>query len=107
MIEDLKPYEDYKDSGQTWLSRVPRHWSVLPNRAIFAEVKDRSHADEEMLSVTITRGIVPQRTLLADSSKKDISRQDKSGDKLVQPPDLPYNKMRGGQRGGSRAHVRG
>ncbi len=97
MIDGLKPYSEYKHSGQTWLGPVPTHWPVLPNRAIFAEVKDRDHPDEEMLSVTITRGIVPQRALLADSSKKDGSRLDKSAYKLVKPRDIAYNKMRAWQ----------
>jgi type I restriction enzyme, S subunit len=97
MIDGLKPYPEYKDSGQAWLAAVPRHWPVLPNRAIFAEVKDRDHPDEQMLSVTITRGIVQQKTLLANSSKKDSSRQDKSAYKLVQPRDIAYNKMRAWQ----------
>ena len=97
MIDGLRPYPEYKESGQGWLGSVPRHWPVLPNRAIFAEVKDREHPDEEMLSVTITRGIVRQRALLSDSSKKDSSRQDKSAYKLIQPRDIAYNKMRAWQ----------
>jgi len=73
MIEGLKPYAEYKESGQAWLGRVPAHWALLPNRAIFDEVKDRNHPKEEMLSVTITRGIVRQKALLDGSSKKDSS----------------------------------
>ena len=94
MIADLKPYAEYKASSQAWLGAVPQHWSVVPNRALFAEVKDRNHPDEEMLSVTITRGIVRQKALLAGSSKKDSSNLDKSAYKLVQPRDIAYNKMR-------------
>jgi len=97
VIEGIKPYPEYKDSGQAWLASVPRHWAVLPNRAIFAEVKDRDHPDEQMLSVTITRGIVLQKELLADSTKKDSSRQDKTAYKLVEPHDVAYNKMRAWQ----------
>ena len=97
MIADLKPYAEYKESLQAWLDEVPRHWSVLPNRALFAEIKDRDHPDEQMLSVTITRGIVRQKTLLAGSSKKDSSNTDKSAYKLVQPRDIAYNKMRAWQ----------
>jgi type I restriction enzyme S subunit len=97
MIDRLKPYPEYKDSDQTWLGFVPRHWPLLPNRALFAEVKDRDHINEEMLSVTITKGIVRQETLLSNSSKKDSSRQDKSAYKLVQPHDIAYNKMRAWQ----------
>ena len=97
MIANLQPYPDYRQSDQAWLGRVPQHWPVLPNRALFAEVKDREHPDEEMLSVTITKGIIRQKALLTDSSKKDSSRQDKSAYKLVQPRDIAYNKMRAWQ----------
>jgi type I restriction enzyme, S subunit len=97
MIADLRPYAEYKESGLAWLGKVPRHWSLLPNRAIFAEVKDRDHPDEEMLSVTITKGIVKQKALLEDGSKKDSSNLDKSAYKLVQPRDIAYNKMRAWQ----------
>jgi len=99
MIADLKPYPEYKTTEQAWLGDVPRHWSVVPNRALFSEVKERNHPDEEMLSVTITRGIVQQKALLAGSSKKDSSRQDKSAYKLVLPHDIAYNKMRAWQGG--------
>jgi type I restriction enzyme, S subunit len=97
MIAGLKPYRAYKDSGVPWLGYVPEHWDVLPNRALFFEVKDREHPDEEMLSVTITKGIVRQKTLLAESAKKDSSNLDRSAYKLVQPDDIAYNKMRAWQ----------
>jgi type I restriction enzyme S subunit len=69
----------------------------LPNRALFAEVKDREHPNEEMLSVTITKGIIRQKALLDGTSKKDSSNLDKSSYKLVQPRDIAYNKMRAWQ----------
>ncbi|NPV73566.1 MAG: restriction endonuclease subunit S [Pelotomaculum sp.] len=97
MITNLKPYAAYKDSGVPWLGQVPEHWEVLPGRAVFREINDRGHPDEQMLSVTITRGVLRQADLLADSSKKDSSNEDKSNYKLVQPGDLVYNKMRAWQ----------
>jgi type I restriction enzyme S subunit len=97
MIADLKPYANYEESGQAWLGVVPQHWPLVPNRALFSEVKDRNHPNEEMLSVTITRGIVRQRTLLEGSSKKDSSNLNKAAYKLVQPRDIAYNKMRAWQ----------
>lgn len=96
-MDGLKPYPKMKDSGVPWLGQVPAHWSVLPNRALFAEIKDRNHPDEEMLSVTITKGVVKQKELLADSSKKDSSNLDRTAYKLVQPRDIAYNKMRAWQ----------
>jgi type I restriction enzyme S subunit len=78
MIADLKPYSEYKPSAQAWLGDVPEHWSVLPNRALFSEVIELNYPDEEMLSITIERGIVRQKALLAESTKKDSSKLDKS-----------------------------
>ena len=86
-----------KDSGVPWLGQVPEHWDVVPNRAVFQEVNERGHEAEQMLSVTITQGIIQQRALLDGSSKKDSSRQDKSAYKLVRPGDIAYNKMRAWQ----------
>lgn len=107
MIADLKPYPEYKETGHLWLGDVPTHWDVLPNRAIFSEIKDRDCPDEEMLSVTITRGIVPQKALLADSSKKDSSNTNKAAYKLVQPGDIAYNKMRAWQGALGASNLRG
>ena len=92
-----QPYPAYKSSGVEWLGEVPEYWDVLPNRALFAEVKERDHPEEQMLSVTITKGVIRQRALLADTSKKDSSNQDKSAYKLVRPGDITYNKMRAWQ----------
>lgn len=97
MIAHLHPYPEYRESEQAWLGRVPQHWLVLPNRALFAEVKERDNPDEEMLSVTITQGVIRQKSLLAGTSKKDSSNLDKSAYKLVCPRDIAYNKMRAWQ----------
>ncbi|HSH77033.1 MAG TPA: restriction endonuclease subunit S [Herpetosiphonaceae bacterium] len=97
MSVTLKPYPAYKDSGSSWIGEVPSPWLVLPNRALFAEVNDRDHPDEPLLSVTIAQGIVRQVDLLADSAKKDSSNENKSNYKLVQPEDIAYNKMRAWQ----------
>ena len=97
MTGGLGYYPAMKDSGVEGLGQVLAHWEVLPNRAIFTEVNERNHSQEQMLSVTITDGVIRQRTLLEDSSKKDASRLDRSDHKLVQPGDIVYNKMRAWQ----------
>jgi type I restriction enzyme S subunit len=107
MIEELRPYAEYKESYQKWLGRIPAHWTLLPNRALFDEVKDRNHPSEEMLSVTITRGIIHQRALLSDTAKKDSSNINKAAYKLVQPGDIAYNKMRAWQGALGASSLRG
>ena len=93
----INPDVPMKDSGVEWLGKVPEHWEVLPNRAMFNEIKDRDYPDEQMLSVTISRGVIQQATLLKNSWKKDQSNLDRSKYKLVQPGDIAYNKMRAWQ----------
>ncbi len=107
LMAGLQPYPQHKESGQHWLGRVPQHWPVLPNRALFAEVKEREHPDEEMLSVTITQGVIRQKSLLAGTSKKDSSNLDKSAYKLVCPRDITYNKMRAWQGAIGASELRG
>jgi type I restriction enzyme S subunit len=80
-----------------WVGNIPKLWNILPNRALFKEVKERGYPDEEMLSVTIKRGVILQKTLLSDSSKKDSSNQNKLAYKLICPNDIAYNKMRAWQ----------
>ena len=42
MIEGLKPYAEYKDSGLPWLGSVPVHWGVCRTKLILREVDSRS-----------------------------------------------------------------
>jgi len=97
MIGNLKSYSKYKESGVPWLGEVPAHWDVLPNRTLFVEVKERGHIDEQLLSVTISQGVIRQSDLLTNSSKKDSSNEDKTKYKIVNPGDIAYNKMRAWQ----------
>ena len=97
MIAERNLFPTTKELGVNWLGEVPPHWRVLPIRAVFVEVKESGHSDEQMLSVTISSGVIRQDELLEDPSKKDQSQTDRSAYKLVQPGDIAYNKMRAWQ----------
>ena len=49
MIEGLKPYAEYKESGQEWLGRVPGHGDVRRTKLILREVDSRSTTGKEQL----------------------------------------------------------
>ena len=66
------------------------HWPVLPNRALFAEVKERGHPDEEMLSVTITQGIIRQKSLLTRQLEE---RQLQAGQVSIQTRPAPRHRL--------------
>ncbi|MDP3851106.1 MAG: restriction endonuclease subunit S [Luteolibacter sp.] len=90
----LPKYERYKDSGVEWLGEVPEHWNVRRNLGVFDERKECNQPEEELLSVTVSRGIIRQSEITA---KKDSSNDDKSKYKVVRVGDLAYNKMRAWQ----------
>jgi type I restriction enzyme, S subunit len=62
MIDGLKPYPEYKNSGLPWLDKLPAHWEMIPNRALMNEqrkVVGEDSADYKLLSLTLT-GIIPR-----------------------------------------------
>jgi len=93
----LRPYPQYQECSHKWLDKVPAHWKLLPHRTLFVEKKDRGVPHEELLSVSISKGITKQSDFLKNSSKKDSSNEDKSKYKLVSPNDVVFNKMRAWQ----------
>lgn len=85
-------------STGSWFGRLPDGWSKLPARAICSERIQRGREDLDLLSVTIRRGVIPQREYFStDGSKKDQSRTDKTQYKVVKSGDVVYNKMRAWQ----------
>jgi len=54
MIEGLKPYPEYKDSGLPWLGKVPAHWATGPGFAAFREkqVKNTGMREGTVLSLS-------------------------------------------------------
>ena len=36
---ELKPYDEYKETGLLWLGKVPKHWEIKLNKYLWAERK--------------------------------------------------------------------
>lgn len=88
----IRSYEKYKRiDGYEYIEFLPQDWDLLPNKAIFEERVSRGHINEELLSVTIGKGIIKQTQV---ANKKDNSNEDKSSYKLSKIGDIVYNKMR-------------
>lgn len=84
-----------KPSGIEWLGDIPDHWEVKPNFALFIERNEKNYCDMELLSVTISDGIIKQSQMLENNTvKRDSSNDDKSNYKRVLENDIVYNKMR-------------
>jgi type I restriction enzyme S subunit len=83
----LQPYKKYNSVAYDYATELPDGWQLLPNIAIFQERIERGYENEELLSVTIGRGVIKQ----SDLDKKDSSTLDKSKYLLVYPDDLVYS----------------
>jgi type I restriction enzyme S subunit len=83
----LQPYKKYNSVAYDYATKLPDGWQLLPNIAIFQERIERGYENEELLSVTIGRGVIKQ----SDLDKKDSSTLDKSKYLLVYPNDLVYS----------------
>jgi len=84
-------YKKYNAIAYDYATQLPDGWKLLPNIAIFQEHIERGHDKEELLSVTIGKGVIRQTDV---DIKKDSSNEDKSKYKLIKIGDIAYNKMR-------------
>ena len=97
-MANLQPYKKYNAIHYDYATELPEGWQLLPNIAIFQERIERGYENEELLSVTIGRGVIKQ----SDLDKKDSSTLDKSKYLLVYPDDLVYSmRFRQGASGHS------
>jgi type I restriction enzyme, S subunit len=87
----LQAYNKYYPVAYDYATQLPEGWQLLPNIAIFQERIERGHINEELLSVTIGKGVIRQTDV---DIKKDSSNEDKSKYKLIKVGDIAYNKMR-------------
>lgn len=86
-MANLFPYKKYYPVSYDYVTHLPDGWQLLPNIAIFQERIERGYENEELLSVTIGRGVIKQ----SDLDKKDSSTLDKSKYLLVYPEDIVYS----------------
>lgn len=82
----LQPYKKYNPIVYDYVKQLPDGWQLLPNIALFEERVERGKENYELLSISISKGVVKQ----SDMDKKDISSPDKSNYKIVRVGDIAY-----------------
>ncbi len=92
MVDELKPYPTYKDSGVPWLGEVPAHWE-LPRLGALLRERGETNSDgsvEEVLSVLRDRGVIPysEKGNIGNKKSEDITRY-----KIVRRDDIVVNCM--------------
>ena len=90
MIDDLKPYPEYKESGLPWLGQVPGHWRVVRNGSLFAQRNQTDYADLPILEVSLKTGV--RVSDFGKSTRKQVM-SDPGKYKRAVKGDLAYNMM--------------
>ena len=91
MIEGLKPYAEYKESGLSWLDRIPVGWDEHRSKYLFREVDRRSTSGEEMrLSMSQRHGLIPSSKV----AEKRLVSKTNIGAKICEPGDLVLNRLK-------------
>jgi type I restriction enzyme S subunit len=103
MIEDLKPYAEYKESGLPWLGEVPAHWRSRRMKFLFKELSQKGFPNEPLLAATQSKGVVRKedyglRTVTAINGLENL--------KLVEIGDFVIS-LRSFQGGIEISHARG
>lgn len=89
MNNELKPYDEYKDSKAEWIGKIPSHWHVRRNSILFREIVDTNHPELELLSIMCDKGIVRQRS----TGRKVRMSEENQAYKKICVGDIGYNLM--------------
>jgi type I restriction enzyme S subunit len=91
MIEGLKPYAEYKESGLSWADRLPRHWALRRLKTVFREVDSRTKTGREtLLSLRAKSGLVDHHAV----GGRMIPPESLINYKRVKPGQIVMNRMR-------------
>lgn len=94
MKQSYPQYDSYKDSGVTWLGKIPSDWKLENIRAVTTLKSNKNQPDLEVLSVYREYGVIVK------SSRDDnhnVTSLDTSNYKVVEEGDLVVNKMKAWQ----------
>lgn len=90
MIEGLKPYPAYKETGLPWLGDIPATWQTPRIKTVLRE-KDARSPDGAglLLSLTRSRGLIAR----SDLTDKVHSARTLAGYKVYEPGEIVMNRM--------------
>ena len=96
VTKGINPKAKMKDSGISWIGKVPEHWECSTLRKHLRFVSDKGHPDEQLLSVTREQGVIIRNTESKEENHNVIP-SDLSDYKLVRKGQFAINKMKSWQ----------
>ena len=65
-------YESYKDSGLSWLGKIPSHWGIMQSRRLFSLRKDKATETDRQLTASQKHGVLYQDDYTAIEGQKVV-----------------------------------
>jgi type I restriction enzyme S subunit len=96
MIEGLKPYAEYKESGSKWLGSVPVKWEVRNLRTLISKRAERNRPELPLLSVAREKGVFV-RSMTDLDENHNVIPEDLTNYKVARLGNLVINKMKAWQ----------
>ncbi|MDA7443234.1 restriction endonuclease subunit S [Candidatus Pelagibacter ubique] len=95
----MNKHDICKETNHKWIDKIPKHWKIKRLKYLTKLKKEYTDTgEEELLSVTETRGIVKRKDL-RENNETLSSSEDLVGYRLVEPGDLVNNIMLVWKRG--------
>ncbi|WP_458451441.1 restriction endonuclease subunit S [Fibrobacter sp.] len=85
-----------KDSGISWIGKIPENWECSTLRKHLKFVSDKGHPNEQLLSVTREQGVII-RNVESKEENHNVIPEDLSDYKLVKQGQFAINKMKSWQ----------
>ena len=87
----LKPYPEYKETGQPFLGKIPAHWDLFRNGRLFSQCNETGFGELPILEVSLKTGV---RVRDMDNLKRKQVMADREKYKRAAQGDIAYNMMR-------------
>ena len=94
VTKGLDPDVEMKDSGVEWIGKIPMHWDVDKIKYHLTVCEEKGRPDLQVLSVYRDYGVIPKDSR---DDNHNVTSEDTSKYKVVQPGYLVINKMKAWQ----------
>lgn len=97
VMRGLNSHVPMRDTDLEWIGKIPAHWSLMANRALFRERVEPGQEDLPLLSVSIHSGVSKEEISEEENIRGRVKIEDKSKYIRVRPGDIAFNMMRAWQ----------
>lgn len=89
-MNNIKRYDKYKDSGESWIEDIPYHWDVVKLKHLFSEKKIKHNPDLSCGSISFGEVITKADDKIPKSTKASY-QEVLEGEFLINPLNLNYD----------------